>query len=697
MASEDPPFAGWMHGVGVLPRRGTVTVADVPRMSALYSPDNAVPAATVAKYSNKRFRWRCPKGEDHIWEAPAASIANSSASGCPYCAGKRPSVTNRLDLLHPDLAAEWDPIANNGPATIVAGSERKAWWRCSQGHTWQANIRNRTVLGAGCPRCAHAAGSVRRSAPSPGGSLADLHPEVAAQWHPTLNTEITPVEVKPLSNRPRWWLCEAGHEWQVSPAGRISKGGAGCPYCSGRFATTESSLLAQRPDLAAQWHPELNGPLTPEAVKPGSSKLVWWRCPEGHDYRSLISNRASLNRGCPYCTGQRVGYGNDLQAVFPEVAGEWAYDLNGALKPDAVTAGTHRRAWWRCPRGHTWQASIASRAGGGVGCPECAAGWRRSWPEVVLQHQLSHALGIQVLGDYPVNTDDRTYRVDVVCPELRAIVEYDGSFWHAESLRSDTERTQELLASGWLVVRVREEPLQRITDLDVVVQPDRRDLFAMTADLLCALARGAQEVPDDHPATRRSNWLASIERNYRAGGALLQPQTLKRLSRERRRLGTEDPSPPPPRPLKGASLAERSPAIAAEWHPTRNAPLIAADVANARNASAWWICSKCGKAWEATVNARVRHQRVHCPECNRKEGARRRAAPPAGGSLADLHPEIAAEWDCDRNGTLGPDQVRPGSHQHVWWKCALGHSWQIAIYNRTAKGSGCRDCRKVGR
>lgn len=109
-----------------------MTVADAPRMSALYSPDNAVPAAAVAKHSNKRFRRRCPRGEDHVWEASAARIANSSASGCPYCAGKPPSITNRLDLLCPDLAAEWDPIANNGPATVVDGSERKAWWRCSQ-------------------------------------------------------------------------------------------------------------------------------------------------------------------------------------------------------------------------------------------------------------------------------------------------------------------------------------------------------------------------------------------------------------------------------------------------------------------------------------------------------------------------------------------------------------------------------------
>lgn len=86
-----------------------------------------------------------------------------TAHGCPFCSGKRPSVTNRLDILHPDLALEWDEDANGGSPTVVAGSEKKAWWKCQHGHTWDAIIRNRTVLGSGCPKCAGVAMSKRRS------------------------------------------------------------------------------------------------------------------------------------------------------------------------------------------------------------------------------------------------------------------------------------------------------------------------------------------------------------------------------------------------------------------------------------------------------------------------------------------------------------------------------------------------------
>ena len=64
---------------------------------------------------------------------------------------------------------------------------------------------------------------------------------------------------------------------------------------------------------------------------------------------------------------------NDLATLEPEVAREWHPTLNGALTPDKVTAGSHRRVWWQCANGHVWKALIYSRAGvQKCGCPVCA-------------------------------------------------------------------------------------------------------------------------------------------------------------------------------------------------------------------------------------------------------------------------------------------------------------------------------------
>jgi Probable Zinc-ribbon domain len=52
-------------------------------------------------------------------------------------------------------------------------------------------------------------------------------------------------------------------------------------------------------------------------------------------------------------------------------------------------------------------------------------------------------------------------------------------------------------------------------------------------------------------------------------------------------------------------LAEKLPAIAAEWHPTLDADLTPADVGYASNKRAWWQCRTCGNEWEAGTYSRA--------------------------------------------------------------------------------------------
>ena len=64
-------------------------------------------------------------------------------------------------------------------------------------------------------------------------NLTTTHPELIKEWHPTKNGELTPQQLTFGSNKKVWWICEHGHEWEVSPNGRTSRP-TGCPYCSGR-------------------------------------------------------------------------------------------------------------------------------------------------------------------------------------------------------------------------------------------------------------------------------------------------------------------------------------------------------------------------------------------------------------------------------------------------------------------------------
>lgn len=215
-------------------------------------------------------------------------------------------------------------------------------------------------------------------------SLAACHPELAKQWHPTKNGELTPEMVTRSSNKKVWWICDKGHEWEALISGRHQ--GNGCPHCARQARsspmapkTNEDSLLVRYPDLAAQWHPTKNGDLTPERVTKGSHKKVWWVCDKGHEWETSVKSRSLNGNGCPYCAGRNPVVGeNDLATVYPELAAEWNPTKNGDLTPQMVTKSSSKKVWWICDQGHEWKTAVNHRASGSTGCPICQH--LRRWP-----------------------------------------------------------------------------------------------------------------------------------------------------------------------------------------------------------------------------------------------------------------------------------------------------------------------------
>lgn len=62
-------------------------------------------------------------------------------------------------------------------------------------------------------------------------------------------------------------------------------------------------------------------------------------------------------------------------------------------------------------------------------------------------------------------------------------------------------------------------------------------------------------------------------------------------------------------------------------------------------------------------------------------------------SLAAISPNLATEWDYEKNGSLRPELVYPQSNQRANWVCIkCGYKWKAKICNRT-NGSGCPFCK----
>ena len=111
---------------------------------------------------------------------------------------------------------------------------------------------------------------------------------------------------------------------------------------AGKFA--DAATWADQ--LLPEWHPALNGVLTPQHVTAGSTTKVWWQCAHGHTWEAAICSRSKGN-GCPVCSGRQVLAGfNDIATNNLDLAAEWHPTLNGELTSQHVTARTNKKAWW---------------------------------------------------------------------------------------------------------------------------------------------------------------------------------------------------------------------------------------------------------------------------------------------------------------------------------------------------------------
>ena len=201
--------------------------------------------------------------------------------------------------------------------------------------------------------------------------------QLLAQWHPTKNGSLTPLELSSGSERSVWWQFDKGHEWKSFVYLRTRRG-QGCPYCAGqRVLSGETDLASRYPEIAALWHPTKNGALKPSQVMPHTHKRHWWQCERGHEWQS---SPTPLIQGCrcPYCAGKKAIPGEtDLATLRPDLASQWHPEKNGKLTPANISPGSEKRVWWLCDKGHDYQSIVFSRADG-TGCPYCAG--KKVWP-----------------------------------------------------------------------------------------------------------------------------------------------------------------------------------------------------------------------------------------------------------------------------------------------------------------------------
>lgn len=339
-------------------------------------------------------------------------------------------MTVNPNPLPPHILAQWHPTLNGDidPATITAGKNVKYWWLCENGHHFPSTPNNRCNKNRGCKYC-------KNKAVWPGfNDLATTFPQLATQWHPTKNGNLTPQDVAAGQTVIVTWLCDKGHNWEEKPYVRTRNAPeyiSGCPYCAGqRVWAGYNDLATTHPELAAQWHPTKNGELTPQQVSRGYRQKVWWLGECGHEWQARPNNRTNTEHpsGCSVCAARTIVPGvNDLATLYPEIAAQW-HPTKNTKKPTEVAGKAKDYAWWLCDKGHEWPARIYSRTK--RGCEKCSV------TQMVSAAEKQLADSIRELG-YSIKQSDRsvlkTHEIDIYIPDLKTAIEFNGTYWHTEA------------------------------------------------------------------------------------------------------------------------------------------------------------------------------------------------------------------------------------------------------------------------
>jgi superfamily II DNA or RNA helicase len=190
-------------------------------------------------------------------------------------------------------------------------------------------------------------------------------PVLATLWDATKNDE--PASKANINHRPAYWLCPNGHSFTRTP--RQLQRNPNCPDCN-KDSPTRTSLLKLKPGLAAWWDAEKNTSIKFEDLDASYAMPLWWRCEYGHSF-SLPGVDMLKDDACPTCRLSKTS----LAAVAPNVAAEW-HPTKNAVAPSDVDAEHMMNAWWVCPNGHEYQATVRARATGKrQSCPQCFGGW----------------------------------------------------------------------------------------------------------------------------------------------------------------------------------------------------------------------------------------------------------------------------------------------------------------------------------
>lgn len=412
-----------------------------------------------------------------------------------------------------------------------------------------------------------------------------------------------------------------------------------------------TDLATINPKLALEWNYEKNEGLLPEDVMPGTDRKVWWRCLMGHEWQARVYSR-SYGAGCPYCAGNVLCIGvNDLATKAPHLLKEWDYEANSML-PENIAAGSATRVSWVCSKGHKWDAVVSSRVDG-RGCPYCSG--KKVWQG--FNDLSSQNTELASEWDYERNGD--LLPTEVPAYSSRKV------WWLGKCGHSYEAKISNRMIGTGCPYCCGKKILKGFNDFQTMYPKLAQEWnYGQNTFGPDEVTIGSQRAVWWR-CDKGHEWKTAISNRIR---------------------GTGCPFCAGKKPIPGSNdFKTMNPDLMLEWNYEKNVEVNPSDLTYQSRRRVWWMCKK-HHEWRAEIFERVHGQ--GCPICAKE--INRHVVNVGVDDLATLRPDIAEEWDYERN-EFKPNQVLLQSNKSVWWICKRGHHWRAKIQDR-AKGNGCPRC-----
>ena len=410
-------------------------------------------------------------------------------------------------------------------------------------------------------------------------------------------------------------------------------------------------LIEVSPTLAEEWNSEKNEGLDVETILAVSEETVWWKCKNGHEWKTKVVSRVKRNSKCPYCIGRRAITGeNDVATLYPNLVKQFHPTKNEGISLDTFKESSAKKVWWICEKGHEWEAVINTRTKRGYGCPICSN--QKIVPGIndLMTLYPNIAKEISPVGNEEIDLDTlpskSTQKIMWICPK--------GHHYRA-SIGKRTARGDGCpYCSGHRAIHGK-------SDLGTI-HPEVKKYWNEEANGSIANYTHASGIEVNWKCSNGHEWKSKIYKQVKSNKC---PYCEDRLL------------------IKGQNdIATVYPNLAKEWDSEAN-EMKPTEVKASTGTYAFWKCSK-GHSWKSNIGNRISGK--GCPYCAGKYPIK------GENDLATLFPWVVNEWNFDLN-RKGPDEYLPKSNCKVWWICKNGHSWKAMISERT-RGTGCPECRK---